>query len=162
MADTQSLNTSLLEVMISSKNGLVSIRDLSNLTLQIMLNAWWASMNEGSKRPIAWNNHTHAPSWRFYSHCGIEETGSPVMICIICHQVLCHPTEQGRSSMGKHLLANSHVAKLNKVTESEVTELTCSTVNESALAILKWQGSRGITIIILQREIRFDIHLIPY
>jgi hypothetical protein len=68
MSDSQSLNTSLLEVMISSKNERVFIRDLSNLTLQIIFDAWWASMNIGSKRPIAWNNSRHAPSWRFYLH----------------------------------------------------------------------------------------------
>jgi hypothetical protein len=50
---SKSLNSSLLEVMISSKNERVFIRDLSDLTLQIIFDAWWASMNEGSKRPIA-------------------------------------------------------------------------------------------------------------
>jgi len=54
MSGTQSLNTSLLEVMISSKNQRVFIRDLSDHTLEIIFNAWWASMNVGSKRPIAW------------------------------------------------------------------------------------------------------------
>jgi hypothetical protein len=63
MSDTKSLNTSLLEVMISSKNERVFIRDLSDLTLQIIFDAWWASMNVGLKRPIAWNNSRHAPSW---------------------------------------------------------------------------------------------------
>jgi len=64
--------------------------------------------------------------------------------------------------MGKHLLAEAHIAKLNKLTESEVTELTSSTVDETALAILKRQGSQGITIVSLQRKIRFDIQLNPY
>ena len=49
--------------------------------------------------------------------------------------------------MGKHLLAKAQIAKLNKFTESEVTELTSSTVNEIALDILKRQGSRGIPIL---------------
>jgi len=162
MSDTQSLNTSLLEVMISSKNESVSIRDLSDLTLQIIFDAWRASMNVGSKRPIAWKNSRHAPLWRFYLHCGIEETGSPGIICIVCHQVPCHPSEHGTSSMGKHLLAKAHIAKLNKVTESEVTELTSLTVDETALAILKRQGSRGITIVSLQRKTIFDIQFNPY
>jgi len=39
--------------------------------------------------------------------------------------------------MRKHLLAKAHIAKLNELTESEDTELTSSTVDESALAILK-------------------------
>jgi hypothetical protein len=151
MSDTQSLNTSLLEVMISSKNERVFIRDLSDLTLQIIFHAWWASMNVGSKRPIAWKNSRHAPSWQFYLHCGIEETGSPGIICIVCHQVLHHPSEHGTSSMGKHLLANAHI-----------TELTSTTVDEPALAILKRQGSRGITIVSLQRKTIFDIQFNPY
>jgi hypothetical protein len=65
MADTKSLNTSLLEVMISCKNEHVFICDFSDLTSQIIFDAWWASMNVGSKRPIAWNNFRHAPLWRF-------------------------------------------------------------------------------------------------
>jgi len=162
MSDTQSLNTSLLEVIISSKNERVFIRDLSNLTLQIIFNAWWASMNVGLKRPIAWKNSRDAPSWRFYLHCGIEETGSPGIICIVCHQVLRHPSEHGTSSMGKHLLAKTHIAKLNEITESEVTELTSSTEDETALAILKRQGSRGITIASVPRKMILDIQLNPY
>jgi hypothetical protein len=63
MSDTKSLNTSLLEVMISSNNKHVFIRDLRDITLQIFFDAWWASMNIGSKQPIAWNNSRHAPSW---------------------------------------------------------------------------------------------------
>jgi len=162
MLDTQSLNTSLLQVMISSKNECVFIRDLSDLTLQIIFDAWWASMNVGLKRPIAWKNSRHAPSWRFYLHCGIEETGSPGIICIVCHQVLRHPAEHGTSSMGKHLLAKAHIAKLYELTKSEVTELTSSTVDETALAILKRQGSHGITIVSLQRKTIFDMQFNPY
>jgi len=162
MSETQSWNTSLLEVMISSINELVFVHDLSDLTLQIIFDAWWASMNVGSKRHIAWKNSGHEPSWRFYLHCGIEETISPVIICIVCHQALRHPSKHGTSSIGKHLLAKSHIAKSNKLTESEVTELTSSTVDETALAILKRQGSRGITIVSLQRKTIFDIQLNPY
>jgi len=97
--------------MNSSKNKHVLIRDLSDLTLQNIFDAWWASLNEGSKRPIAWNDAGHALSWRFYFHCGIDETGSPGIICSVCHQVLRHPSEHGTSSMGKHLLAKAHIAK---------------------------------------------------
>jgi len=119
-------------------------------------------MNEGSRRPIAWNNSRHPLSWRFYLHCGIGETGSPGNVSIVCHQVLRHPSEHGTSSMGKHLLAQAHIGKLNEFTESEVTELTSLTVDETALTILKRQGSRRITIASLQRKIRFDIQLYPY
>jgi len=162
MSDTLSLNNSLLEFMISSRNESVFIRDLSDLTLQIIFYAWWASMNVGSKRPIAWKNSIHGPSWRFYLHCGIEETGRPGIICIVCHQVLRHPSQHGTSSKGKHLLAKAHIAKLNELTESEVTELTSSLVDETALAILKMQGSRGITIVSVQRKTIFDIQFNPY
>jgi hypothetical protein len=64
--------------------------------------------------------------------------------------------------MGIHLLAKANIAKLNEFTESEVTELTRSTVHESALAILKRQGSRGITIGSLQRKSIFDTQFNPY
>jgi hypothetical protein len=64
--------------------------------------------------------------------------------------------------MGKQLLAKAHIAKLNELTESEVSEFTCTKVDEIALAILKRQGSRGITIVSLQRKFRFDIQLNPY
>jgi len=53
ISDTKSLYTSLLDVMISSKNESVFIRDFSDLTLQILFDAWWASMNVALKRPIA-------------------------------------------------------------------------------------------------------------
>jgi hypothetical protein len=162
MSDSKSLNTSLLQVMISSKNERVFIRDLSDLALKIIFDAWWASMNEGSKQHIAWNDSRHAPSWRFYLHCRIEETGSPGIIGIGCHQVLRHPSEHGTSSMGKHFLAKAHIAKLNQLTDSEVTELSSTMVDGTALAILKRQGSRGITIVSLQRKFSFDIQFNPY
>jgi len=114
MSDTQSLNTSLLEVMISSKNERVFIHDWSDLTLQIIFDAWWASMNVGSKRPIVWKNSRHASSWRLDLLFGIEETGSPAIVCIVCHQVLRHPSEHGTSSMRKHLLAKAHILKVKR------------------------------------------------
>jgi len=157
MSVTNFLNTLLLEIMISSKNECVFIRDLSDLTLQIIFDAWWASMNVGSKRPIACNNSTHAPSWRFYLHCGIGETGSPGIICIVCHQVLCHPSEPGTSWMCKHLLAEVHIAKLNELTMSEVPDMTSSMVDETGLAILKRQGSQVFRIVSSQRKFKFNI-----
>jgi hypothetical protein len=48
--------------MISSKIERVFIHDLSNHTLQILFDGWWASMNEESMRPVALNNSRHAPS----------------------------------------------------------------------------------------------------
>jgi len=59
--------------------------------------------------------------------------------------------------MGKDLLAKVHITKVNELTELEVPKLTSSMVDETALAILKRQGSRGITIVSLQRKFIFDI-----
>jgi hypothetical protein len=64
--------------------------------------------------------------------------------------------------MRKHFLAKSHIAKLNELTEKEVNELSSSTVDETAVAILKRQESCGITIVNSQRKIRFDIQFDPY
>jgi len=114
-------------------------------------------MNVFLMRSIAWKNSRHAPSWRFYLHCTIQETSSPAIICNVCHQVLRHLSEHGTSSMGKHMLAKAHITKLNKLTDSEVTELISSMVDETAHAILKRQGSRGITIVSLQRKFIVDI-----
>jgi len=119
-------------------------------------------MNIVSKRHIACINCKHAPSWQSYLHCEIPETGSPSIICIVCHQVLQHPSEHGTSTMGKHLLAKAHIANLYELTESEVTEWTSSTVNETALPILRMQGSRQTTIVSSQRKIIFDIQFDPY
>jgi len=156
MSDSQSIHTSLLEVMIFSKNAWVFIRDLTDRTLEIIFDASWASMNVGSKRTFGWKNSRHAPWWRFYLHCGIEVTGIPGIICSVCHHILQHRSEYGISSMGKHLLAKAHIPMLNELTESEVFELTCTAVEEKTLAILKRQGSRGITIVRLQKKIIFD------
>jgi hypothetical protein len=105
MLDSKSLNTSLLQVMITSKNKCVFIHHLRDLRLQIIFDAWWASMNVGLKRLFAWNNSGHLPSRWFHWHCGIEETGSPGIICIVCNEVLCHPSEHGTSWERQHLLA---------------------------------------------------------
>jgi len=156
MSDSQSINTSLLEVMISANHEQVIIRNLTDFNLQIICDAWWASMNVGSKHPVAWNYSRHALSWHIYLHCGIHETGSLRIIRIICHPILRHTSEHGTSSMGKHLLAKAQFAKLNELTESEVSSLTTSTVYDTALAILKKQGSHGITIGSSQKKFIFD------
>jgi len=53
MSDSNSFNASLCEVMISPRNEHVIIRDMSDITLEIIFDAWWASMNVDSKPPIA-------------------------------------------------------------------------------------------------------------
>jgi len=73
-----------------------------------------------------------------------------------------HPSEHGTSSMWKQLLPRSHIAKLNELPESEVTELTSWMVNEPALVILKSQGTWGIAIVSSPRIIIFDIQVNPY
>jgi len=157
MLDSKSWNTSLLEVRITSKNEHIRICEVSKLIFQIIFDAWLASINVGLKRPIAWNKSRHASSWQFYLHSGSEETGNPGIIRIICHQLLCHPSEHGTSSMGKHFLDKAQIAKLNKFKESDVAELTSSMVNETALAMLRWQGSWGITIVSSQRKFILDL-----
>jgi len=114
-------------------------------------------MDVGSKHPVMWNYSEHVPLWRGYLHCGMEATSSLGIICIVCRQVLRHPSAHGTSSKEQHLLPKAHIAKLNKLTESEFTELISSTVDETALAILKRQGSHGITTVSLQRKFIFDI-----
>jgi hypothetical protein len=84
---------------------------VTNFTFQIIFDTWWALMNVGLKCPIAWKASGHAPSWRFYLHSRNKGTGSPGIICIVCHQVLRHPSEHGTSSMEKQLLAKAHIAK---------------------------------------------------
>jgi len=64
--------------------------------------------------------------------------------------------------MGNHLLAKAHIARLDELTESEVTELTSGTVDETALAILRRQGSGGISIVSSLSQVIFDIQVVPY
>jgi len=155
MSDSKCFNTSLLEVMISSKTKHVCIRDLRDVTLQIISGAWWALMNVCAKYPIVGNNSKNAAVWRFYLHWGMEENSSACGICIACHCVLRHPSDGGTSSMGKHLVTQSHIAKVFKSTESEGSELTCWMVDERALPIPKRYGSREITIVSLQSKFIF-------
>ena len=140
MSDSQSINTLLLDIMISSKNECVISHYLSDLTLQIIFDVWCASRNVGSKLPIAWRYSRHGPTCCIYLHCRTEETGKPGIICIVCHQVLCDPSDHGTSSNCKHLLPQAQIAKLNESTESDVSELTNTTVDETALAIWRYKG----------------------
>jgi hypothetical protein len=107
--------------MISSKKEHIYIRDLTDLTLPTIFHGWWASMNAGPRRRIGWKNSSHAPSGRFYLHHRIEVTGSPGIIYTVCDQVLPHPSEHGTSYNRNQFLTKAHIAKLNKLTETEVT-----------------------------------------
>jgi hypothetical protein len=84
---------------------------MSDLTMEMIFDAWWASMNKGFEQHIAWDNARHAPWCKLYLHCGIEETGSPGIICIVRYIVLRRPSESGTSSLGKHLPAKVHITK---------------------------------------------------
>jgi hypothetical protein len=48
-----SINTSLREDIILSQNRSVFIHALTDLTIHIIFDAWWASMNVGLKRSSA-------------------------------------------------------------------------------------------------------------
>jgi hypothetical protein len=48
--------------------------------------------------------------------------------------------------MGNHSLAKEHIASVHELTDSEVIELTSTIVTETAVAIMKTQGSRGTAI----------------
>jgi hypothetical protein len=63
--------------------------------------------------------------------------------------------------MVKYLRAKAHIAKLHELTESEVSELISTTVDITALAILKRPGSRGITIVRMQKKFIFDSLVVP-
>jgi hypothetical protein len=52
------------------------------------------------------------------------------------------PAQQGNALLGK-----VHIAKLNKFTDSAVSELPRLTVDETPLAMLQRQRSQGITIV---------------
>jgi hypothetical protein len=58
--------------------------------------------------------------------------------------------------MQKHLVPKALIAKLNKLAESEGSEWTSTTVDDTALTILKSQVSGGITIVCSQRKFIFD------
>ena len=59
--------------------------------------------------------------------------------------------------MGNGLLAKAHITKYNKLTESKVSELTKSMVDETAWPILNCQECQGITIVGSQLKLVFDI-----
>lgn len=95
----KSLNTSLVEVMKYSKNELIFTCDLRELTLKIIFDACWASVNVDVKCFSAWNESRHVPSRHFYLHCRIQPIGSAGIICIICGQVVHDPSHPETSSV---------------------------------------------------------------
>jgi hypothetical protein len=143
--------------MISSTNQNGIIWDLSNLTFEIELNKWRDSMNVGSKCHIAWN-HSGCAAWLLFCIiCRTVETDSLCIQCFICNQVIPYRSELVNSSLWEHTLAKVHISKLSKLTGSEFTELTYSTVHEAALPKLKAAASRGIPIVCWEKQYMFDI-----
>jgi hypothetical protein len=59
--------------------------------------------------------------------------------------------------MGQYFLANTDITTLNKLAESEVTELTSLTVDKPAFTMRKIQESQVIRMICLNRKFIFDI-----
>jgi hypothetical protein len=125
-------------------------------TFQIIFNTWHASINVGLKCLIAWKSSRYSQSWPFSMLCRIEDTSNPGIRCMICYPVLQHTSEHMISSMGIHLLAKVQMAKSSELTESEVSELKRTTVDETALAIANTPGSHGITIVRLQKKLSCD------
>jgi hypothetical protein len=82
----------------------------------------------------------------------MQETESPGIICIVCHQVIWHVSGHGTSSIGKHLLVSVHIGKLNELRESELSKFTNTTIDDTALAIVKRQGSHGISFVRSQNK----------
>lgn len=51
MLESESWNTSLLQVMVSSKNNQVLFHDVCDHSVPTIVNAWWAFINVSFKRP---------------------------------------------------------------------------------------------------------------
>jgi len=68
-----------------------------------------------------------------------RHTGILGIVCSVCHKVLRHPSDDETSLLGKHLLPKVHIEMLKRLTVSEVTKLTSSTVDESAFPLLNRQ-----------------------
>lgn len=150
MSASESIDTSCLVEVRSARGDRVFVRDLTDETLQMAFDNWWKSMDVKTKHTIVWKTSRHAASWAYYKHCANAENGSPGIICIVCHQVLAHPSENGTSTMGKHLLTKVHTAKLSELTEQDRSLLTTATAGERALAVLKKKGSHGVMVVSLR------------
>jgi len=77
MSDDQSIDTSLLEIIISTKNEQLFIGGLTGLAFQNNIDDWRISMNVVLKYPLERKHSKDALSWHFYLHHGIEQTSSP-------------------------------------------------------------------------------------
>lgn len=145
---SSSIDISVLEVLSASDDRTVYIRDSDNTTLQSTFDSWWVSMNTTTKKPVNWNGRKSSPAWRFYKQCGIISDGTPAIICIVCHQILAHPSQVGASGMSKHLTSRVHIAKKNQLTDEDINETGLSVAtDEKVLDILKKKGSHGTLMV---------------
>ena len=113
-------------------------------------------MNVETKTTILWSGSRHTAARQFYKHCTKTENGCPGVICIICHTVLVHPSENRTSTMAKHLQSKTPKVELNKLTESNVSLLTGTAGDEQALAVLKKKGSQGVMVASSFHQIQAD------
>jgi hypothetical protein len=119
-------------------------------------------MNVQSKCSNGGNHSRCASAGRCYLHCGINETCGSGIISVKNNQLSHLLSVHGTSAMGQYLLAKGFIVKLKEWTESNVIELTSSTMDDKALSISKRQGSRGVTIATLRWKLIFDILVNPY
>ena len=141
------IDTTPLEVIHLADGRKVYVRDAADSKLQTIFDTWWKGMNVESKKLISWDGRKCSTAWRFYKQCGIVQDGSPSIICIVCSQVLKHPSRVGTSGMSKHLLSKEHMAKKNKLKEEEDDEYISLDADEQLLAILKKKGSHGTLVV---------------
>jgi hypothetical protein len=93
------------------------------------------------------NNFRHAPSLQLTVSCKLEVSGSPGMLCVVCHHVRHHLPDYGTGLVGTQLQTTAQIAKLDELTVSESTELTGSMVDETALTMLRAHSSQGNQIV---------------
>lgn len=160
MLHSKSANTSLPQVMMTSRNQGIFVRDLSDVTFQIISYDWLAFMNVSLKRSRTWDSPGHEPDWRFNLHCQIRETRNTSYICTVWHELLRPPSAHQTGSMGQHSPAKALIAKWKEFSDSQVSEFTASTDDDTAFPRLKRQGSRGIGLVRSQLKFIFDISIL--
>jgi len=109
MPDSNSLNTSFLELLKCFKNESVFIRDFRDLVLQFTLNAWWVSFNVSWKYPTAGSNSRYVTAGDSIYIVGFRKLASPVSYVLLLinffaiHQYM-KPVQWGNTSLQKHRL----------------------------------------------------------
>jgi hypothetical protein len=73
-----------------------------------------------------------------------------------------HPSEHWAGSTGKYLVGKSSLHNIKRTNRGKIDEIAWLTVDATALAILKRQGCRGITVVSGQKKFLFEIHVNQY